>query len=249
MCDAVPMVDGRVAIAALDNARWCHHVCAVNGIAGRFDAEAWTSPTRTPEMYPDAVTLRPGVSAADLLARIDPSVGASVKDSFADLDLTAAGFEVLFDATWITRFPAPVLAVPTNPSGLSWETVTDPDDLTAWSAVHGAGVTFGPALLDEPAVTILAGRDPGGRLRAGAIASAFETEVGISNVFAVPAFPDDEHDVAAGAAVYLDATAAIMARYPDRPLVGYESGDDLDAALAVGFEPIGPLRVWLHGAP
>jgi hypothetical protein len=29
-------------------------------------------------------------------------------------------------------------------------------------------------------------------------------------------------------------------------MVGYESGDDLTAALDHGFEPVGPLRVWVR---
>ncbi|MFF0288669.1 hypothetical protein [Streptomyces sp. NPDC005262] len=39
-----------------------------------------------------------------LAARIVTTVpGASMKDSFADLDLTEAGFHVLFEAQWIHR--------------------------------------------------------------------------------------------------------------------------------------------------
>ena len=30
------------------------------------------------------------------------------------------------------------------------------------------------------------------------------------------------------------------------PLVGYESGPDAIPAITVGFEPVGPLRVWLR---
>jgi hypothetical protein len=30
-------------------------------------------------------------------------------------------------------------------------------------------------------------------------------------------------------------------------VVGYEHGDDLVAAVRHSFEPIGPLRIWLHG--
>ena len=242
------MVDTRVAIAAMDNARWCHRVCAVNGIATRFDADAWTSPIRTPEMYPDAVTLRSDVAPGDLLARIDPAAGASVKDSFAALDLTAAGFDILFDATWIARAPRRTTGATAaaEPTGRRWETVVGPDELLAWSRVHGAGATFGPALLDDPAVTILAGRDEDGRLWAGAIATAFDAAVGISNVFAVPAEPADDDDPVAFATAFQGATTAIAARHPDRLIVGYEAGDSVMAARAAGFEAIGPLRVWLR---
>src|SRR5690349_21862218 len=58
---------------------------------------------RTPEHYPDAVTLHASVDADGLLARVDATSGCSIKDSFADLDLTPRGFDPLFDATWIRR--------------------------------------------------------------------------------------------------------------------------------------------------
>jgi hypothetical protein len=35
--------------------------------------------------------------------------------------------------------------------------------------------------------------------------------------------------------------------FPTLPVVGYERGDDLAAAVRHGFEPVGPLRIWLHG--
>ncbi|GAB3936384.1 hypothetical protein GCM10027614_12800 [Micromonospora vulcania] len=70
--------------------------------------------------YPDAVTLRPGVDVAALLRRIDAGPGASVKDSFADLDLADHGFRVLFDAEWIYRAPTD------PPSGTPLSPVTTP---------------------------------------------------------------------------------------------------------------------------
>ncbi|WP_439376618.1 hypothetical protein [Amycolatopsis lexingtonensis] len=81
-----------------ENASWCDLVCG-----GRFGPRAWTSPTRTPEYYPDAVTLTPDATAADVLPYIDGSAGCSVKDSFATLDLP--GFSVLFEATWLACGP------------------------------------------------------------------------------------------------------------------------------------------------
>ena len=97
VCDA-GAVDPRIEAAVIDNARWCDLVCATHGIAGRFDEDAWVSARRTPPMYPDAVTLRDDGAVASLLARVDRTAGCSIKDSFATLDLTGAGFRVLFDA-------------------------------------------------------------------------------------------------------------------------------------------------------
>ncbi len=63
-----------------------------HGLAGEFGAHAWAAPSRTPLYYPDAVTLAPGADRAALVSRIDTvAPGASVKDSFADLDLTEEG--------------------------------------------------------------------------------------------------------------------------------------------------------------
>lgn len=97
------MVRAGVADAARVNARWCDVVCRAHGIAGTFGRHAWTAPRRTPPLYPDAVTLTPAASVTDVLDGIDLSPGCSVKDSFGCLDLSGAGFEVLFEATWITR--------------------------------------------------------------------------------------------------------------------------------------------------
>lgn len=114
--------------AARNNAEWCAAMSRSHDLASEFRAQAWAAPTRTPPYYPDAVTLVPGADPAALTARIDTAVpGASIKDSFADLDLTEAGFQVLFEAQWIHR-PA---SAPTIPSGLAWDVAGDPDMLRA----------------------------------------------------------------------------------------------------------------------
>ncbi len=105
-------------LAAYNNAVWCDTVCRARGIDGEFLDDAWVSPQRTPMYYPDAVTLSP---QAEVLDRIDRSPGASVKDSFATLDLSAHGFSVLFDAQWIYHDPAEVTA------DLPWQ-VIDPGE-------------------------------------------------------------------------------------------------------------------------
>jgi hypothetical protein len=66
-------------MAAANNADWCDLVCRAHGVETRFDEDAWTSRTRTPPGYPDAVTLVRDPSVADLLTRIDASVGCSIK--------------------------------------------------------------------------------------------------------------------------------------------------------------------------
>lgn len=229
-------MDTRLAAAILDNAWWCDLVCATHGITGRFDEDAWVSARRTPPMYPDAVTLTDAVSAEALLARVDRTAGCSIKDSFSALDLTAAGFGVLFDAQWFWRPATP----PPAAGALRWDRVEQWDELRAWAIEHGGGSTFSPALLDEPAVTILAARDRDGALMAGAVATEGDDAIGISNVFTVGDDTALEFTEA-----FAGATAAIAERFPDLPIVGYLTTDRLAAAEAAGFETIGPLRVWL----
>ena len=85
------------ALAALANAKWCS---VHGGVRGRFTETYWYAPRRTAEFHPDAVTLHPFVDADAMLGRIDVSPGASVKDSFAALNLSPYGFEVLLEGDW-----------------------------------------------------------------------------------------------------------------------------------------------------
>ncbi|WP_431897298.1 hypothetical protein [Micromonospora haikouensis] len=237
------------AVAARDNADWCDLVGRAHGLAGARDTDAWSVPRRSPPWYPDAVTLRPGVDAARLLARIDAGPGASVKDSFADLDLAPHGFRVLFAAEWIHRPPAgppatrlvappltppgtPLVALPgAGPTALA--PVTSARGLAAWSAAAGSEALHRPALLADPRVTILARRAGDGAVTAGAVLTDCGPAVGVSNVFAA------DGDLAG-------VWRGVVAACPGRPLVGYESGGGLPPAEEAGFRRVGPLRVWLR---
>ncbi|MCX3286532.1 hypothetical protein OR263_07370 [Streptomyces sp. NEAU-H22] len=228
-----------VRAAARNNAEWCAAMCRAHGVAGEFGADAWAAAVRTPVYYPDAVTLEPHADSDALTARIDTaSRGASVKDSFADLELGAAGFHVLFQAQWIHR-PA---GAPTPSSDLAWDVVGDSDSLRAWALAwdDGAGDAglFRPGLLADSETFVISGRSADGRVVAGAVATRSEHVVGISNLFGREDGPDAAWPLVLHALAHL---------FPTLPVVGYEQGDDLSAALRHGFEPIGPLRVWTHG--
>ncbi|MFJ6836953.1 hypothetical protein [Streptomyces sp. NPDC091209] len=227
-----------VRAAAHNNAEWCAAISRSHGVAGEFGEQAWAAPSRTPLYYPDAVTLVPGADPAALVDRIDTAApGASVKDSFADLDLATAGFQVLFDARWIHR-PA---NEPVGPSGLAWDVAGDAETLrdwaTAWDDGNGNADLFRPELLDDPATFVLAGHSADGRVVAGAVASRSDQVIGVSNVFALDGGPDTAWPVV------LDAVHRLC---PTLPVVGYEHGDALAAAVRHGFEPVGPLRIWTH---
>ncbi|TDE60363.1 hypothetical protein E1295_00530 [Nonomuraea mesophila] len=223
------MTDLRVA-AVHDNAGWCDTMCRAHGVPGTYHGgRVWASSVRTPMFYPDAVTLSPDTTAADVLSGIDAGPGASVKDSYAALDLP--GFDVLFEAQWIHR-PAPGRA----DTAIAWEVVGDAATLGEWErAAFGGEVTglFPPALLKEE-VRILGAR-AGGEIVCGSVLTPGDGVAGVSNVFASGC---DSGTAWAG-------TLAMAAELlPGRPLVGYES--DLEVPLGHGFTSIGPLRVWLR---
>ncbi|WP_370946562.1 hypothetical protein AB5J62_03120 [Amycolatopsis sp. cg5] len=206
-----------LAEAVHNNARWCDLVCRANANPGEFTSLAWTAKSRTPLYYPDAVTLDPTATAADILPRIDTTAGCSIKDSFATLDLE--GFEVLFAATWITGRPAP--------ADSDWTVVDDPE------ALRTADFDL-DVVPDDDSVFVFGDLD-GDRWRGGAIVNVSGDVVGLSNLFA----SGDLGEAWSG------VTAAIATRFPSRPIVGYEHGDDLAAALGCGFTRLGDLRVWL----
>jgi hypothetical protein len=223
-------------MAAANNANWCDLVCGTHGAKTRFAEDAWTSRTRTPPGYPDAVTLVPDVSGPGLLARVDTSVGCSIKDSFASLDMAAYGFRVLFEAQWMVRRAT---AVRPSCSDARWEVVHDRAGFRAWEQAwagnDGPPGVLRSELLDHDPVTVLAAR-AGGDVVAGAVLNRSSMVVGISNYFTRDS----------GAASWAGCLALAATLFPRSTFVGYESGQRLVAAQTYGFETVGPLRVWIH---
>ncbi|WP_234423751.1 hypothetical protein [Intrasporangium calvum] len=158
----------RIALAARNNALWCDAVCRTHGLPGVLDELAWTSPRRTPPYYPDAVTVSPDAGEYDLLTRIDPGDGASVKDSWSRLDLSTEDFARLVVGEWLWWAPSHTAAGqgPTGEAGgpTSWRPITTAGDLASWTRAWSSDPDdvglFRPALLDHPGVHVLAGSGP-----------------------------------------------------------------------------------------
>jgi hypothetical protein len=224
-----------VEAAARNNAVWCDAVCRTHGIVGEFGPDRWTSRSRTPPFYPDAITLAPGASAGPIVERIERTApGCSVKDSFATLDLAPHGFRVLFDAVWI-GFDA-AHSARTERAGGPFSTVTTSGVLERWvrAWAHGepAPSVFLPSLLELDDVRVF-GAFAGDDVVAGFVANRAHDCVGVSNTFS------REGPIAWGPSL-----ATVHRAWPGLPVVGYESGPDLDHALGQGATPLGPLRVW-----
>lgn len=223
----------KVALAARNNAGWCDTVCRAHGQATEFTSGLWRCLGTPPRFYPGAVSLATG--AAPLVRDHRP---VAFKDSFHDVDLSGHGYAVAFEATWIWREAS---GAPS--SFLRWDTITSDDRLREWEQVWNqpgdtavcAPRQFPAALLEDPDVVFLAGYE-GRRLVAGGVLNLTPPVVGLSNVFCLDG---------ASPPLFAALVAASGERFPGCPVVGYESEDVLQQALAAGFEPVGPLRVWV----
>jgi hypothetical protein len=228
------VVDASLAAAAArNNAEWCHLFCAARGIDGAFEDARWFSAQRTPPLYPDVVTLRPGLDRERVLTGVDAGPGCSVKDSFADVDLETAGFRELFSAEWFVKGDGHRAAE------AAWRIVEADEALAEWEAAWddepGGSRFFSPALLLEHDVAFLAHYEDG-RICAGGLANRSADVVGLSNVFAL----GGDLETAFGG-----ASAAAAGIWPGLPIIGYEHGAPLAAARAAGFTSVGDLRVWV----
>ena len=207
--------DERLLRAVANNAAWCDAVCRAAGCASAFDGDLWWNRDPAPPYYPNVITLAPGVER-DAARRIGElrgvlPAGWGVKDSFRSLDLSAAGFTVLFEAEWLYR---PVSGSEADPG--PWKLSGDSGELPA-------------ALIEDPDVRFLASGE--GRV----VANRGGGVIGLSN--------------ATGVGVDRAGLASASQLWPGLPLVGYASGAELKAMLTLGFEPVGPLRVWVAEPP
>jgi hypothetical protein len=239
------MLDEKIIRAARNNAELCDAVCRAHGNPGEFHEGMWLNRNPVPRFYPNAGTLaRPSQQQLDLIdeliAACIPS-GWAVKDSFCALELASRGFQVLFDAEWIYLSVSRLKDIVSARKSARWEVVRSDRALaeweSAWSSAAGDSSEeriFVPALLENRDIAVVAGyRDD--RIVAGAIANRSDGVVGWSNFFAPAA------EILEAAAASL---AAIGGVFNGLPIVGYEHGNDLRNAHALGFESLGPLRVW-----
>jgi hypothetical protein len=228
------MAPDPLVLAVRENATWCDVVCRSHRLRPEADTRLWWCGSRTPDWYPDAVTLDPEVTELEALARIHDAPGASIKDSFAVLDLEPHGYRVLLEATWCARPPSSAPASP-SASGDGFERVRDKFTFAAWRHAWGGpdGVLV-PTLFRAPGVTVLGARTPDERYDRGGILHRTSiggtAVVGVSNTFGP----------------VVDVGAAAIASAPDAWIVGYDGDAEVASLGVLGFSGCGPLRVWVR---
>ena len=224
-------MDERVLAAAENYATWCDRACRSRGVATAMQTDHWVALQRPPEGVPDAVTLRESADADAVLQRAQEGPGCSVTDSFAQLDLAGRGFEEIAEAQWFHRAPA----LPTVTAAAIWSLVETDEELEAGALGSGREATFGPELLRDDSVRVLAAHGRFG-VRAGAVVSQSGSVVGVIDVFTTKAMDDVE--------AWKTLPTAVAGFFTQVPLVGCVGPEQRDTALGAGFVETGALRVW-----
>ena len=113
-----------------------------------------------------------------------------------------------------------------------------PGDLSLWEeGWRKNGSPTDQRIFPEPILSrsdvFFLGRKSNGRFLSGCIANLSDGSVGLSNIFSESSSED----------VFAEAADAVSAVNGDLPVVGYESGPELEHAARSGFDIVGDLRV------
>jgi hypothetical protein len=243
----------RVELAVLNNMRWYEAFFEAHGLPSGVDGRVWLSHQTAPPFHSNLVVLSPRTSLGEVEAHVrgleatSRPAGWSMKDSYACLDLSSRGFAQLFQAEWIWRDPIEPATLDAT-SSLAWTQLATAMELMEWEDAWSGDTRndsgtrirrqFPERLLASPEHRFFAGRLDG-KVIAGGIANRSPGVVGLSNVFSPAAFAQE---------TWAALVVCIGAAFPNTPLVGYERGPELEFARAVGFAPIGTLRVWCRAA-
>ncbi len=229
-------VDERAVIAAGNNADLYEAIFLSHGLRFERLPFAFVGKDRPPPYYSNLTVLSAAhdddivILIMALAEQFEGRVG--LKDSFCQLDIEENGFRVLFSASWIWRESQK------SETSCSWQIIENEADLLLWEeAWKKAGSPtehrmFKSEMLDKSDIYFL-GQKADGEFKAGCIANASADSIGLSNVFS-------RSDTTG---LFSRAAAAVESLGHKKPIVGYESGGDLDNAMDAGFETVGDLRI------
>ena len=179
---------------------------------------------KVPRFYPNAVTLtateadRAGqLETIEILRKSNLPGRWAVKDSFNTLDLGRRGFDVLLEASWIRA----VVPMGEATAGIEWRRETEAST---------------PLPFGDDNFAMFTGRRGFG-IVAGGMLYRCDGVVGLTNVVA---------EAADAVSVWRSLIVLAARTFPRLPVVGYESGAELSAALDAGFELGDPLKVWVR---
>jgi hypothetical protein len=221
-------VDPRLRLAVDASLAWYDDVFALHGIAVARSDGLWRALDDPPAYHSAVKTIVPGVDADRVLEATEPFASCSVADSFGDM--CPSGFALRFEAVWLHLDGGFSAGLPAG-----WSVVSSPAALARWSDRHDYAGVLRATTLDNPRFTVLA-RSDGDDLIGGAIVHDGAAAVGLSNTWSAEGHEPD-----------WDALlAAARAVHPGRPLTDYAHGDDLTGMLRLGFQPLGPQRVWVR---
>lgn len=144
--------------AVLNNISWCKHVCETHGITYHTKENICGLSSKAPTFYPEIITANSRATSGVVNEFNGKGKVLSVKDSFANLDLSAFGFDILFEAEWIFHEPVPN----DKPFPSTWRVVTTKDELAIWASSCDLENVIRPELLKKADVKIFIYEKDGG---------------------------------------------------------------------------------------
>ncbi len=207
-------------------------VFAAHGLARTRTRRIWHSSEEPPAYYSNILLLDPGgkdellIGVADL-KRTSPR-GFTFKDGYSVIDGEAEGLKLLFSAAWIMRLPQH-----DDATVAPWKQVCSEEELATWEKAWSLSSpttrrNFPEGILEDSSVTFFFDDGPSGP-KGGCIVNQSKECVGLSNIFG---------------GSYDDALTCALSIARGKPVVGYERGADLDAAMTAGFRNVAPLNIW-----
>ncbi|AZB44015.1 hypothetical protein CEF21_17780 [Bacillus sp. FJAT-42376] len=216
--------------AILNNIDWCRIVSESHGAIAASADSVWGLYSKAPDFYPEIISFCRDADLAEVNDFIKKGHVSSMKDSYADLNLSPLGFEILFEAEWIYQEPAAHRVALQS----GWKVIATEHDLQKWTLTNGLENVIKPGLLKNKDVKIFM-HETNDEI-SGFIANRSHDVVGISNVLS-PKTADGR--------IWGEIPGLAAAEFPGLPMAGYEHDDDLIQAQLSGWKSLGPVRIWL----
>lgn len=223
-------LDSPLHSAIRNNIIWCEKVSEMHGGIHITKDNVWGLTTKAPKFYPDVITTNKAVTSQEVVEFIGNREILSIKDSFSNLDMSLLGYKILFEAEWICHAPIPVQVSITT----DWHTIQTEEEVVNWTTACELEGIITADILRHPDVKIF--KKGVFNDEKGFIVNQGAKVIGISNVFSKDGNNKE---------YWSEIPQIVSTRFLRLPLVGYEHGEGLKAALKSGWKSIGPLRVWI----